>query len=419
VEDATYVNVGLTRHGQERTVRFDLQSPAPYRSLGLFIWRLRRQEQMQAELTDTSTRERVTGCTHLIQALDQSRNSKATAWDLPLDFHRFVPAMGDILASPDHRDGEELAAAARLMAALKIESQRANLENLALHSFRDREPAVRLDNARVAAVLALRDLGSSSSVATLAALAQDQSSFVRSAVAEALQTVSPDQAIPILTNMTANTRPAAWTLIRLGPPAVPALIGILKLNEHEHKESGPYGVIREYYEHWDEIPKPVDPQVVRAVRRRVELGLAADYALKLLEKAGQPFKPVDARRTLEQFLSRVAVGDERELEKVGLVHFKGNAPGEFLEQAKAGRLKVDCCYVERSSAWAVVADTQDAKRKYFVWMNEETRRLWEIAAGLPRTVEQADRELKRILKEHPSATELSAEPDATQVPPKR
>jgi hypothetical protein len=231
-------------------------------------------------------------------------------------------------------------------------------------------------------------------------------------VAEALETVPPDNAIPILTNMTANTRPAAWTLIRLGQPAVPAIVQILSIKEHEHKETGPYRLVREYCEHWDEIPKPVNPQVLRAVRRRVELGLAADYGLKLLELAGQPFQLVDARRTLEQLLSGVAVEDEQELEKVGRVHFQSNPPGQFIEKAKAGRLQVERCCVDGSSAWAIVADAQDAKRMYFVWMNLVSLRIWEIAAAQAMAPAQADRELNRQLKDHPAAKEIPEEPDA-------
>jgi len=58
-------------------------------------------------------------------------------------------------------------------------------------------------------------------------------------------TAPPAAAIPILQDMAAESRPAAWALIRLGARAESAIIEIL--TEPTFRSSGPGHVIREYY----------------------------------------------------------------------------------------------------------------------------------------------------------------------------
>ena len=48
-----------------------------------------------------------------------------------LDYHRLVPVFTEWLAKPQGRSYDALAAAAELVAFLKIESQRSNLEAIA------------------------------------------------------------------------------------------------------------------------------------------------------------------------------------------------------------------------------------------------------------------------------------------------
>ncbi len=50
-------------------------------------------------------------------------------------------------------------------------------------------------------------------------------------------------------------------------------------------------------------------------------------------------------------------------------------------------------------------------------MNLVSLRIWEIAAARPMTPAQADRELKRTLKEHRAAQGVPAEPDAGRPSP--
>jgi hypothetical protein len=72
-----------------------------------------------------------------------------------LDYHRLVPAFTQWLAKPRGRSYDALAAAAELVAFLKIESQRSNLEATARGRLPD-HPADKIPRqGRVAAVLAL------------------------------------------------------------------------------------------------------------------------------------------------------------------------------------------------------------------------------------------------------------------------
>ena len=114
---------------------------------------------------------------------------------------------------------------------------------------------------RNAAVLALGRLGAGRSLSVLESLQADDDPFVRAAVAEALLTAPPPAAIPILQEMAAESRPAAWALIRLGDKAESAIIEIL--TEPTFRSAGPAHLIREYYEHWKELPAPPTPRSSR------------------------------------------------------------------------------------------------------------------------------------------------------------
>ena len=111
-------------------------------------------------------------------------------------------------------------------------------------------------------------------------------------MAEALLSAPSSAAIPILQEMAAESRPAAWALIRLGDKAEPAIIEILK--EPTFRSSAPGNLIREYYEHWKELPAPPSAAILKAIRDRVQadaqLGPHDQYGLELLKLAGAPLE---------------------------------------------------------------------------------------------------------------------------------
>jgi hypothetical protein len=131
-------------------------------------------------------------------------------------------------------------------------------------------------------------------LSVLESLQADDDPFVRGAVADALLTAPSAAAIPILHEMAADSRPAAWALIRLGDKAESAIVEIL--TEPTFRSSGPGHVIREYYEHWKELPAPPSAAIVKAIRYRVQAdakdGPFDKYGLDVLKLAGAPLEEV-------------------------------------------------------------------------------------------------------------------------------
>jgi hypothetical protein len=81
-------------------------------------------------------------------------------------------------------------------------------------------------------------------------------------------------------------------LIRLGDKAESAIIEVL--TEPTFRSSGPGHVIREYYEHWKELPVPPGAAIVKAIRYRVQadakVGPRDQYGLEILKLVGDSFK---------------------------------------------------------------------------------------------------------------------------------
>ena len=202
-------------------------------------------------------------------------------------------------------------------------------------------------------------------------------------------------------------RSAAWALIRLGPAATGTIVGILERKRDRRDRSAAY-VIREYYEHWKEIPQPVGRKVIDAIYERVAFDRGDDYALKVLKLAGRPFKVLPPRQALQAFLATLASDDAKAIAKAMSFHFRSNDPGEFFRRAKAGKLKLTAMHAERNTAWAALVDRDDNRRCYLIWMNLMSGRVWEVAAAMPQTPAKLDARLKRILKEHPDAREVPA-----------
>jgi RNA polymerase sigma factor (sigma-70 family) len=101
----------------------------------------------------------------------------------------------------------------------------------------------------------------------LADLASDRDRRVREAVAQAVGRLGGAKAVPVLRKMVRSTgAEAAWELIRLGPVAVPTIVEVIREGRSPEEDLSYEWLIRAYIEHWKEVPKPLDPKVVDAVR---------------------------------------------------------------------------------------------------------------------------------------------------------
>jgi hypothetical protein len=301
--DVTTYTLTLDRDGRKTKIAVEDIQQGPYKELIRFVRRIERQETLFHQATNPSSRlglrpnplgDQQNAAAHGLRSELGALAGRPLAMPYApvLDYHRLVPVFIEWLAKPQGRSCDALAAAAELVAFLKIESQRSNLEAIA----RGRLPGHPADKipqeGRIAAVLALGRLGAGGSLSALESLQADDDPFVRGATAEALLTAPPAAAIPILQEMAAESRPAAWALIRLGDKAESAIIEVL--TEPTFRSSGPGHVIREYYEHWKELPVPPGAAIVKAIRYRVQadakVGPRDQYGLEILKLVGDSFK---------------------------------------------------------------------------------------------------------------------------------
>lgn len=292
VTDATTYTLTLDREGRKTKIAAEDVQQGPYKELIRFVRRFERQETLLNQATIPNQQN---AAAHELRSELGALAGKPLAMPYApvLDYHRLVPVSTEWLAKPEGRSYDALAAAAELVAFLKIESQRSYLEAIARGRLPD-HPADRIpQEGRVAAVLALGRLGAGRSLSVLESL-QANDPFVGAVVAEALLSAPSSAAIPILQEMAAESRPAAWALIRLGDKAEPAIIEILK--EPTFRSSGPENLIREYYEHWKDLPAPPNAAIVKAIRHRVMTD-AKDrprdqYGLEVLKRSGEPLEEV-------------------------------------------------------------------------------------------------------------------------------
>ncbi|HJZ58573.1 MAG TPA: sigma-70 family RNA polymerase sigma factor [Gemmataceae bacterium] len=145
---------------------------------------------------------------------------------LAIDMTRYAPWATRLVRKPFGESADDVRAAVRLVGLLRLESEREHLGELA--SDRDRD--------------------------------------VRIAVAGAVGRLGGEKAVPVLRKMVRSTGlEAAWELIKLGPVAVPTIAEVIRDGAGEEDMSYEW-LIRAYIEHWKEVPKPLDPKVLDAVR---------------------------------------------------------------------------------------------------------------------------------------------------------
>jgi hypothetical protein len=105
------------------------------------------------------------------------------------------------------------------------------------------------------------------------------------------------ESLPVLASMMAasGTRwQVGYELIRWGDDAVPHIVALVSLSTDDRLEPRENTVgedmIRAYLENWKQIPQPIDPRVVAAVRKSLEgadsrKSIRIEYHKEFLEKA--------------------------------------------------------------------------------------------------------------------------------------
>jgi hypothetical protein len=143
-----------------------------------------------------------------------------------IDLKRFVPWATRLVRKPFGKSADDVRAAVRLVGLLRLESEREYLADLA----------------------------------------SDRDGDVRIAVTVAVGRLGGEKAVPVLRKLVRSTgAEAAWELIKLGEMAVPTIAKVIREGAGEEDMSYEW-LIRAYIEHWKEVPKPLDPRVLDAVR---------------------------------------------------------------------------------------------------------------------------------------------------------
>lgn len=128
-------------------------------------------------------------------------------------------------------------------------------------------------------------------------MAHDRSSSLRREVAWALGKIHDEKSLPVLVSMmsASGTRSeVGFELSQWGDEAVPDIVKLIQLSTREGLEEREHvigeSMVRAYLDHWDKVPKPINPDVVTAVRKALEArnpengSIRTDYHLRFLEQ---------------------------------------------------------------------------------------------------------------------------------------
>jgi len=214
------------RRGEEKSVTVAWPDDAdPYKALLVFVRGLAQQESLvhRLESAPTAVAARQELDDYVRAELGQPREKPR----FEIDYTRYEPWATGLVRKPAGKAADDVAAAVRLVGLRKLQSEREYLAGLGSH----------------------------------------EDANVRAAVAEALGRLGGEKSVGPLRKMVGETDVARWELIKLGPIAVPAIVEVIR----DGSEPKWYGfdselLIRAYLDHWKDVPKPIDPSVVDAVR---------------------------------------------------------------------------------------------------------------------------------------------------------
>lgn len=223
-----------------------------------------------------------------------------------------------------------------------------------------------------------------------------------------------DKAMPLLTKLADRSPAAAWALIRIGRPAEPAILTLLREPGDEYSGArGAYNIIRQWCDHWKEAQTPPSAAILTALHDKVEsmLGrssLIERYGVELLTLAGDPFVFKNPRQAMAAFLSMMS--DDKQAQRRALLlplHFRHNKPAPgFLDDAKAGTLVIQEVRADAHTGWAHLADRQ-GQTHYVVWIGQSGAG-WELTLAKKVPADRVAADLAMFLKSHPEAKELPA-----------
>ena len=257
---STKYTVTLKRNKETRAIVIEGGDDEPYRSLIFFFRGIALQENFMYRLERLPVRERNDAFRQIDQFVRAETGGPYGKPQCEIDLRRFLPTFQRCVRYAPHSSVEELAPAVRLLGHLRSEA--------------DREYIV--------------------------ALANDRDLNVRTAVAEALGRLGGKESLPVLRRMVRSTEEAAWQLVRLGPLAVPTVVEVIESGTDPEDERNPefldyQKLIRAYIDHWKDVPKPIDPRVLAAVRKSMTVpkikGYGIQYHRELLDLASRPTLP--------------------------------------------------------------------------------------------------------------------------------
>jgi len=249
-------------------------------------------------------------------------------------------------------------------------------------------------------------------------MAKDHGSWerrVNEALVESLLALDRDDCAELLKDMVSSTKVAAWGLIRMGPAGVPVMLELLE--ERDRRNMGQIYLIRQYIDHWKELPAPIDDRIIEAVRKNLDfrLGSSRDwtqYHKELLQLAGAPDLPASCPRQIaEAFLTALKKDDRTTLGVTTLADLDDWSEwhGKLTKLPEFRKLAIAEVYADKGDnmalATAVNPDGEKSGR-LAIYLNFRSGAVWRVSTlfiHTPEELEKADRVFKRFLQKHPDA----------------
>ena len=225
----TTYTITMVRDGKEHTIICHGERPEPYKSLIWFFRGIAHQENLLYRLNWLQLPACLDACRQIRSNIEALEGKSGRGYPLfDLNYTRYVPTFKMVLRKPYAHHNEQIITAIKLLIFLGIESARDDIVRLAL----------------------------------------DLDDYVRNAVAKALGDLDDKESIPLLAGLIDSTDEAGWSLIRLGQEAVPTIVQIIERGTLPN-DLRSERLVRTYIEHWEELPGPIDPRVVAAVRKAI------------------------------------------------------------------------------------------------------------------------------------------------------
>jgi hypothetical protein len=371
--DAGRMTVALTRDGKTRTSKWDGNRPAPYTALQKFFYDLALQEDIYHRLTFLPDEQRQ-AIRDLHEAIESAlRRPGHGAPQNEINFERYQSLFAAALDDWYVKETDELRAAVDLMLLLK-----------------------RPDHADA-----------------IARLRNDRDLNMHTTVAQALPALMGEKAIPLLEQMIESTQEARLGLIGLGEPAVETIAAIIERDETAVGLRS-VGLIRAYIDHWKELPQPIDPRVIAAVKHNMQLEKVRDrgfaYHRELLKLAGEP-EPKDptALETAQSWLKHLQAGDEAALQRVVSNVAKTEDWLKLRESfAPAAELVLEKLYIDKTSGLMMTKPFKNKageEIRLFVFMNLLRGTDWRVGPALAQPA-QKTLYRDRFLQSNPEAKEI-------------